>query len=97
MKLTTKRRNEIYKQALADSYTDGEPFYCGLCYRFIHIIDENKKRYSMTSEEVIPLFPEFKLFQPDDDGGYWFGNIDKGEGIEFRRTVLELCIEMTNS
>jgi hypothetical protein len=90
--MTKKERCIIYKAVLTESYNKPKPFAAGLCYTLL----EEYGDFISPSKRALKLFFELKLFKPESpESEYWFGNIDRGEGIEFRQTVLELMIEMT--
>jgi hypothetical protein len=94
-KLTKNQRHNIYKDALNSLTQKHSPFdklrtiwyYDCICHSIMRV------KYNYMSEfdtfELLNVFHEFSLFQPEFNDSYWFDNKDE------RILCLLFCIEMT--
>ena len=99
MKFTKKQRNAIYKKGL--KMLQSEYF---ICHALSTVVDKNHNGYH-SHKEIAEMFPEIKLFSPDDEGLSWpffdkkeedfLYNHDRQSYIFPREIVLDFCIEMT--
>jgi hypothetical protein len=91
------QRKDIYLSAIKDidKYLFGY-FLCTLLNSVL--FDRCPSLHRLTQSELMNLFPEFKLFSPDESiySYVWWRDLNHSEGIPVRETALLLMIELCN-